>query len=965
MKKFRLMWIVYVLMLLLSVGGALASVTQSDLLDGLINYWDGSFSSTTAIDIHGENNGTASNNRVFNTDGKIGKGFDFTKGNDNIVFGNVGAYSTMSFWVYLPESVRRNVGTKNSEILLSTANSADTAMYIGSASSLVSNAIFYMTVSSSGGTANYWDFADFGFASDEALEIGWHFFALRWDGSNYQLSYNGSDFVDRKKRDVFTDTKRDLTNFYLGQIVSTYGNLLIDEIAVYNRSLNSSEISALYNDGDGFQYPFSTSTNFSVSVVDEYSGAVVNNVSVVVDGVTYTNETGNTVTTNILTNDTSTYLVQISANNYFSKNYSAVNVSNTLNAELYSAIINFTAQELFTNNTLTGFFVFDRNKTYLDTNTVYTALVSSTGSTFQLARNITTYTGEFVDNLKITHSSNSVSGTDRCSEVYAKFFYADGTTYTSTTDKVCSTTYADFTINMSERAQKNISYIEIWNRNIHNSYAGRITNVVLSTYDQALALTETNNFMTAGNFSMFFLYEGYFIKDFEANISYLDEKNISVGELSDAVLTVNVRKKVGNTSIDYFEGWLYNADYNYNLSFGGDNGSISFDLKKDLNYTLYIEADGYAITEENTVTIDLNESSYTEWFYLYQENSIDIEFRDDVTKALITENITLELISTDASYSYNTTSGMLNLTLLVPEDYIMRYSSANYTESFYRFEVSDQSYSTLTLYMIKNTSSDVLTVTVIDESAKPIEGYVVKSLKYDLATNSYLVQEVIATNVVGEVRFNVRKNEEFYRFIVEDTNGVMVRMTNPNYITADSLTIQVVTTGLIAGEFFDLYGITSTITFNNLTNNFRLEYNDASNVGSNYCFKVSTLSNKKTLLDETCTTSTSGVILLNIAVVNNTIYEAEFYVTINPNLIIESFILDTKVFFDTEEFGLFIQIFLTIFFAMAFFISPVFGAIMTPMSLLLGRILELNMLSYTVIVPLIFVGFIMAYILKR
>src|SRR6056297_2240145 len=60
------------------------TASTGGLLDGLISYYDGSYSSLTALDVHGANDGTASNSRVLGGTGKLGDGFDFTGGDDYV-----------------------------------------------------------------------------------------------------------------------------------------------------------------------------------------------------------------------------------------------------------------------------------------------------------------------------------------------------------------------------------------------------------------------------------------------------------------------------------------------------------------------------------------------------------------------------------------------------------------------------------------------------------------------------------------------------------------------------------------------------------------------------------------------------------------------------------------------------------------------------------------------------------------
>jgi hypothetical protein len=268
------------------------------------------------------------------------------------------------------------------------------------------------------------------------------------------------------------------------------------------------------------------------------------------------------------------------------------------------------------------------------------------------------------------------------------------------------------------------------------------------------------------------------------------------------------------------------------------------------------------------------------------------------------------------------------------------------------------------LYMINSTDSDQLTVTIIDESANNVEGAIVKLLKYDLITNSYLVMEIRNTDVAGESIFNIRKNEEFYKFIVEK-DGLVVRTTNPAYITSNLLNIQIFSSGIFSSEFFGILGITSTVTYNNETRNFRAEYNDVANIGTAYCLEVYEVGRALTKINETCSNSPVGVLLVPVNVTQGKIYEANLYVRVNPVQKINTYVHDLSQIFNAGDMGLLIQILLTVFFAFTFLYSPSLGLIMTPFSLILGRILQLNSLDWYVITPLIIIGGIVAYLLEQ
>ena len=193
-------------------------------------------------------------------------------------------------------------------------------------------------------------------------DSSWHFGVLTYNDANDNLTL----YLDGSMVDTATRTDFDVT-YQMTQMIgnrrwdgSTHdfiGN--IDQLTVWNRTLTESEISELYNSGNGYAYVdwgSSSVQNFSVSVSDEWSGSSVINVSVEIGGVNYTNSSGSVVTTPILQNDSSLYNLTVYANggDYFSRFYSNVNVSSDLGAVLHQSEYSFSLFELFSNSSLSG-----------------------------------------------------------------------------------------------------------------------------------------------------------------------------------------------------------------------------------------------------------------------------------------------------------------------------------------------------------------------------------------------------------------------------------------------------------------------------------------------------------------------------------------------------------------------------------------------------------------------------------
>jgi hypothetical protein len=395
----------FLILIIINITSVSASV---NLTNGLVTFWDGSYSSTTLIDVHGTNNGTASNSRVFGTNGIILKGIDFTKGNDYIRTANripIGSKS-FSFWIK-PNSVSSRQTILN--------NNAGGGAYAGDDIVLNNKVIEWQSNRGVSSTQRFklsYDFS--GFNTDD-----WFHIVYTWDGTT---NANGVKvYVNGELKNQTTSTHTETTDSYrayvgIGAYTWTnnaqydFANSLIDEFYIYNRALNSEEITKLYG------LPF---INFTIEFKDEYDDALINNVSVTIGADTYTNTTGNTITTNIsIVDDASTlYDVFVNASNYFSKTYYDINITDTpvLYAKLFQSEIRFRAFEIITLDEIDEFEVtingVTKNKDeawYLSTGE-YTALLDYNSYKGNVSFNVSAFDNKTINITGVTDSILNIS----------------------------------------------------------------------------------------------------------------------------------------------------------------------------------------------------------------------------------------------------------------------------------------------------------------------------------------------------------------------------------------------------------------------------------------------------------------------------------------------------------------------------------------------------------------------------
>lgn len=226
------------------------------LLNGLVSYYNGSYTGTvTVTDVHGSNNGTASNARVVNATSKIGKGFDFTQGSDYIDLGskfNFGARS-FSFWIKTSQA--------SDGIILDNARRSSTN--IGST---------FSVNTSTSGKLNWYIFrgtsGSFGLVttSTSVNTNSWVHIVGTYDGTananGIKLYINGVLDVQGTAPASISGTSTDVLRFGIqSQLTGAPYNGFVDETGIWNRALSANEISTLHEIQRGGSpsgsYPFS------------------------------------------------------------------------------------------------------------------------------------------------------------------------------------------------------------------------------------------------------------------------------------------------------------------------------------------------------------------------------------------------------------------------------------------------------------------------------------------------------------------------------------------------------------------------------------------------------------------------------------------------------------------------------------------------------------------------------------
>lgn len=366
---------------------------------------------------------------------------------------------------------------------------------------------------------------------------------------------------------------------------------------------------------------------------------------------------------------------------------------------------------------------------------------------------------------------------------------------------------------------------------------------------------------------------------------------------------------------------LYNERYPYNVTNTGacDYNSSKFEIDWRIASITYTKSsEGINLTllcDDNTSTkslagtsgtmryncsdddstvnmsyvLDLSENASMNTLIMQNTGSISINitFKDSKTKDVIDfQNVSLQIIGDYLSRSYTNDSGGMYITALDIGNYTFRYSSTidgntTYPEKFYYFDVTENT--NLTLYLTNSTTAINVTITIYDETGEEVENALVKALRYDVTSNSYLLDESALSNFQGQVFFNLELYNEYYQFIVEYPSGTVKKSTNGAYLTDTDVVIYI----NLAEDYFDKYfqigSITYTLDFINASNNFEFYWNDADAEISRACLRVFKQNNLNgsVLYNETCTSSVTGTSYVGVANVNGTTYRGIAVVTID------------------------------------------------------------------------------------
>ncbi|MFA7381016.1 MAG: LamG-like jellyroll fold domain-containing protein [Bacteroidia bacterium] len=228
--------------LLITITALIAGVANGQVTNGLVAKY--SFNSANANDEVGSNHGTV-NGANLTTDrfGNANKAYNFING-DYITLPNAAvlksATMSISLWAKIDSFATSNVVTN---YIYSIVNSTTNAYFATLCLSVYTPNGKYLSVSQNGPTESVLGF------SANAAPSGWQHYVIAIDQDSMRMYIGG-----QKEYSVYKGFALNYTSdsIYIGQSGNTNypGNLngSVDDIKVYNRVLNATEVSSLFNE---------------------------------------------------------------------------------------------------------------------------------------------------------------------------------------------------------------------------------------------------------------------------------------------------------------------------------------------------------------------------------------------------------------------------------------------------------------------------------------------------------------------------------------------------------------------------------------------------------------------------------------------------------------------------------------------------------------------------------------------
>lgn len=255
--------------------------------------------------------------------------------------------------------------------------------------------------------------------------------------------------------------------------------------------------------------------------------------------------------------------------------------------------------------------------------------------------------------------------------------------------------------------------------------------------------------LSAGIYNVTGNSEGYNSRTQEVEILPLDEKIVTIENLTTSVLNLTAVYGLNGTSISIFNVTIIGNSNSYETTGVTTNGSLIFDLVND-TYTIYMDAVGYVSGVRN-VTVSGN-TSYE--FELFRVGDLQIRILNITDGEEFSQNVTLKVqnSTTQVTYEIENGTGFLE-NLIYGTNYVLTFSSLGFATNVYNLAYDAESNSEIfTAYLAPNTTDTVI-YRVTDSRDVNLENALVQVESF--VNDTLVVVGSRLTDVTGATTFDI------------------------------------------------------------------------------------------------------------------------------------------------------------------------------------------------------------------
>lgn len=238
-------------------------------------------------------------------------------------------------------------------------------------------------------------------------------------------------------------------------------------------------------------------------------------------------------------------------------------------------------------------------------------------------------------------------------------------------------------------------------------------------------------------------------------------------------------------------------------------GVYSLDNLTEGDYNISIDALGYEFKSE---IININETIESLNFSLYTENSLRIFIRDADTNLNITENVSIVFTNNLTEWTNYTNTSYFFIDDLNPGEYVLGFSSDNYSIRTYSVTIGNKTSQELNVYLAKSVNQTIFTITDQDTS-EVLEGVSVSMFR--VVGGSWVIVESGLSDITGKIEFNYVEDVNYRFYLSNDGYEDYIFYLTP--ILYDTYDIQMTKSSVInySQDYDKISFIYSPTTFNN------------------------------------------------------------------------------------------------------------------------------------------------------